>query len=433
MPPARNRCLTAVLAVLILSAAAPAVAQTTAPNFEQFQFNFSSPGARARAMGGAFIGVADDATAAVTNPAGLLALTKPQVYFEFKTLPLETTRLAKSNSFFSLESTLFLHDSSFFSFVSFAAPIGNRFAISVSRHQFLYLQEFFNYEPRVSHNGSTFNPLEAQSDFRGASYAGSVAMALGRGIRMGVTVSANRLHASASSRAFQFINTPSGPVATSTVANTLVYGPPSGSFVQTSASVTVGMLYRPGPRLAVGAFYAKPPQFTLEEKFLNAANAALSPARNIPIHLPTRFGGGVSVRPMRRLLIAADVERILYSQLLKDFVVGPGNAASLTAANYRISNTLQGRVGAELTVKTGRTQVFARAGFVRSPDHRLRFVPTDNLSEFTIAGETDKFNLLQSSSATGAFGFGVTIARRVQFDVALAWTGETISSLMVRF
>jgi len=36
-------------------------------------------GARAVGMGGAFIGVADDATAASWNPAGLIQLEKPEV------------------------------------------------------------------------------------------------------------------------------------------------------------------------------------------------------------------------------------------------------------------------------------------------------------------------------------------------------------------
>jgi long-subunit fatty acid transport protein len=41
-------------------------------------FNFIGAGARARAMGGAFIGGADDATAASWNPAGLIFLEKPE-------------------------------------------------------------------------------------------------------------------------------------------------------------------------------------------------------------------------------------------------------------------------------------------------------------------------------------------------------------------
>ncbi|HBL28128.1 MAG TPA: hypothetical protein DD490_14945 [Acidobacteria bacterium] len=59
------------LAVLALLASGTAWGQVqTGP-----QFNFISPGARSLGMGGAFIGLADDATAAYTNPAGLTNLT----------------------------------------------------------------------------------------------------------------------------------------------------------------------------------------------------------------------------------------------------------------------------------------------------------------------------------------------------------------------
>src|SRR6185436_2563794 len=47
-----------------------------------FRFNFNTPGARAMAMGGAYVGVADDATAADANPAGLCNLTTGQVFVE---------------------------------------------------------------------------------------------------------------------------------------------------------------------------------------------------------------------------------------------------------------------------------------------------------------------------------------------------------------
>lgn len=51
----------------------------TLVNFALAQdFNFIGAGARARGMGGAFIGVADDATAASWNPAGLVRLESPE-------------------------------------------------------------------------------------------------------------------------------------------------------------------------------------------------------------------------------------------------------------------------------------------------------------------------------------------------------------------
>ena len=57
------------------------------PNNESMsglQFNFSPPGARSLAMGGAFLGRADDATAAFANPAGLTNLFSPEISAEVR-------------------------------------------------------------------------------------------------------------------------------------------------------------------------------------------------------------------------------------------------------------------------------------------------------------------------------------------------------------
>ncbi len=63
----RRTGLTIIVAALI---ALPALAQ------QEYDFNIMGTGARARGMGGAFIGVADDATAVGWNPAGLAQLEK---------------------------------------------------------------------------------------------------------------------------------------------------------------------------------------------------------------------------------------------------------------------------------------------------------------------------------------------------------------------
>ncbi|HXV59721.1 MAG TPA: outer membrane protein transport protein [Vicinamibacteria bacterium] len=47
-----------------------------------FQFSLSNPGARSLGLGGAFVALADDATAAFANPAGLVQLARPEVSVE---------------------------------------------------------------------------------------------------------------------------------------------------------------------------------------------------------------------------------------------------------------------------------------------------------------------------------------------------------------
>jgi hypothetical protein len=71
-------CLAGALCLL----GSVALAQTNAEINAGIQFNFSTPGARSLGLGGAFIGLADDATAAFTNPAGLTALSRPEVSIE---------------------------------------------------------------------------------------------------------------------------------------------------------------------------------------------------------------------------------------------------------------------------------------------------------------------------------------------------------------
>jgi len=87
------RCVL-VLTVASLGLTAAAEAQTNDEVFPQVQWNFSTPGARANGMGRTFIGTADDASAAVTNPAGLMSLTRPQVYAEYKNTDISVDRLA---------------------------------------------------------------------------------------------------------------------------------------------------------------------------------------------------------------------------------------------------------------------------------------------------------------------------------------------------
>lgn len=67
------------LVLLMSSNAVPAAGQEGPVTFE---FSFSNPGARSMGLGGAFAALADDATAAYANPAGLGQLIDPEVSLE---------------------------------------------------------------------------------------------------------------------------------------------------------------------------------------------------------------------------------------------------------------------------------------------------------------------------------------------------------------
>ena len=75
----------AILAFALAGLPNAAFAQVNVEAMQGVQFDFLAPGARSMAMGGAFVAVADDATAALTNPAGLSKLTRSEVSFELRT------------------------------------------------------------------------------------------------------------------------------------------------------------------------------------------------------------------------------------------------------------------------------------------------------------------------------------------------------------
>ncbi|MGH2670399.1 MAG: UPF0164 family protein, partial [bacterium] len=75
---ARRFCRLYTVAILA-AIATPAAGQEQPATFE---FSFSNPGARSMGLGGAFAALADDATAAFANPAGLVQLLEPELSAE---------------------------------------------------------------------------------------------------------------------------------------------------------------------------------------------------------------------------------------------------------------------------------------------------------------------------------------------------------------
>src|SRR3954462_10209801 len=99
-----------VFAAIVCSLVAlPLAAQNTdIESLSGLQFNFGNPGARSLGMGGAFLGLADDASAAEANPAGLTILRKPEVSIEGRNY-LEQQLLPTSGTFPDTSRTAFTH------------------------------------------------------------------------------------------------------------------------------------------------------------------------------------------------------------------------------------------------------------------------------------------------------------------------------------
>jgi len=123
----------ALLGVLVTLAPCSAVAQQAVV---PFQLNFSDPGARSMGFGGAFVALADDATAAFANPAGLVQLLRPEVsveirHWDYSLSYIEGGRLQGTPSGLGIDTTSGLRASTSYydvtepSFLSVVYPKGN--------------------------------------------------------------------------------------------------------------------------------------------------------------------------------------------------------------------------------------------------------------------------------------------------------------------
>ncbi len=128
------RKLSLALAALL---ALPAAAQNVdIEALSGLQFNFGNPGARSLGMGGAFLGLADDASAIEANPAGLTILRKPEVSIEGRNYQEQQT-FTTSGTFPDIERTAFTYysDRAQISFASAVFPIKDKFTIGAYFHE----------------------------------------------------------------------------------------------------------------------------------------------------------------------------------------------------------------------------------------------------------------------------------------------------------
>src|SRR4051794_37299460 len=127
-----------VFAAIVCSLVAlPLAAQNTdIESLWGLQFNFGNPGARSLGMGGAFLGLADDASAAEANPAGLTILRKTEITAEGRNFE-EQQLFSTSGTFPQINRTGFTHYSQRLdlTFASIVVPIRNRFTLGAYYHE----------------------------------------------------------------------------------------------------------------------------------------------------------------------------------------------------------------------------------------------------------------------------------------------------------
>jgi long-subunit fatty acid transport protein len=444
------RTLPALLVIALLAAAdGPAWAVTDEEVFRDLRFNFINPGARSLGMGGAFISIADDATAAQANPAGLTNLLEPQFFSELRlaeSASVSTTRSFRDPALPEVGFDLAVETEA-------QADLGPTFISYVQPYRRVWFGVSYQ-EVLDTHNTttSTYDFLfTTGSDTRTGE--GSVDLeltnvnlsfgwkALER-LRLGATVSYGRL--SMDSRIVNTYADPTGEVigdptlagAEIEMYRTVADGDDTdltwtvGALVVLPKSVSLGAVYRQGGAFSVEeTLTARPLDATLvpgqiaQKVFFNESDTLLTAdnatfAFAIGIDIPDVLGLGASWRPVPRLTLALDAVRIEYSDLLEGFnsrlnVLTFGFVEEEQAA-FTVDDQTNLHLGGEYLLGEKGVTWAVRAGLHQDKDNRIR-------SDFEPGG----FGLGSNDNFPGrsdvthiSVGAGAVINERFQVDAA---------------
>jgi long-chain fatty acid transport protein len=381
-----RRLAAGTLVIVSLIAGAPPFASgdglVNSETFGGFQFNFNNPGARALGMGGAFVAVADDATAVVANPAGLVILQRPEISAEAKF----TRYRNKINAFTNtpeegdtnrVHSRVFEDEVITPSFFSFVYPT-ERLVVAV------FARELVNYESQFHTEGTFFTapngdffrlfPVRSELEITALNFG------LGAGINLekqhpllpnigaSLEFSFGRIRARLERFNIDaFFGEPTTLRRTETVDGTDI-----------GVGFNVGALWRPVKNLALGAVYRRGPRFDMTYEEVDifrdfGGNVIDTDTATAPLSLkiPDVIAAGVSYRFFERLTVAFEASYIFYSQLVDDFQVVVGNSRP---GRHRLDDAVELHIGAEYVFFVKETPLAARAGFYTNPDHKIRYV-----------------------------------------------------------
>jgi len=339
----------------------PRFNRSSFPGFSSVPFSFLPPGARALGMGGAFIAIADDATASEANPAGLTSLTKPEVSLHGRRASFDieaddlNARLAIDliEAFTPLpepfaDSRVALRGTtSSASFASFVKPFKN-WVFSI------YYQETSNFEGRSLFEAvdTTFRDFYVSRKSIGVSSENiglSGAFKIGK-LSLGASIRQGSLEVDSFEELridyfndlenftgnFDHVDFFAFQDVIEDSDEDLTFN--AGLLYNAGGKVSLGLIYKEGGRFQlekqeIDLFCVDLPQFgfTCDQRNFQGTTAFRDVAiETVNFDLPDLIGLGIAFRPKERLTIAIDLNHITYSDLESGLLqtADPGSVAA---------------------------------------------------------------------------------------------------------
>ncbi len=346
-------------------------------------FNFIGAGARARGMGGAFIGGADDATAASWNPAGLVFLEKMEAS---ATYVYSSVYQSIDNE--AVEDLGLSHG--YLNFVSAAIPlsIGTRNVVGCLAYQRV-IDLFAKEETYLTDN------QQNQYWYDTVQKGGVDAISPSLGIQISPQFSiglAYNIYVGGSNTKWTYLDTEQDIDA------------PKENY--SGSNIAMGGLFDFG-KFRIGAVYKTP--FTLKaerEEELNASGLIDFYGYEFEMKMPTMLGFGITLEPTPNLRLAADFEMRSFSNFeTRNKWTSPSltylNSDEFEKADFEDVNQL--RIGLEYLIMSGNSIIPLRLGLKTEPK------PYKDFNDEQVAGAGITFG-------TGLVGNSYTLAATVEYS-----------------
>ena len=425
-----NKLLATAVAIGLVGMTGNAWAITDNEANASLPFSFSNPGARALGMGGAFLGLADDASAAYANPAGLTQLVSPEVSAELRSVSTNTRWLdggtAQYNGFNSSGLNYSSQDdrtNSLRSF-SFVYP-GERMSFAIYRYEVINYDSDFQSAGAVTvtgdgsgYTGNVF-AYDVNTSFGVDSYGVAMGFKASDRLSFGLGINYYLLDIRTTTDRFS----PQDGSQLSREANLDGDGKVGftlGARLVLTDWLSGGLSYRHAPSLDYDAVLSSP-NFPGESIKLGTS-----------LNVPDVFGIGLSVRPSDAWVINLDVSRVAYSQVTDNLVSLFNSDQASSLDPLKLDDGTEVRLGAEYTFATARP-FSLRAGVWRDPAHEL--VYRGNPPNFDPATQNPEANAVTFSSGRKgsqthyAIGAGMAFSK-FQIDIGADFsdTSDTVSA-----
>lgn len=417
-----TRIMILILVGMLVSASVSAQ-QTIIP----VQFSFSDPGARSMGFGGAFVALADDATAAFANPAGLTQLLKPEISVEARRWDYSSPytvggRAEGLPSGTGLDSTVGLrtatseYDVAGFSFLSLAYPKGD-WSLAFYRHEYANLE--FSGTTQGLYGGGTLccqtrlYDQRAASEFDIESYGLSAAYRIDDTFDIGLGLVYNDVRLDANvAEYFWDADTIESFFAPNSYLPERWHLSDRGFIDDTDITFTVGFLWKLSESWRFGAVYRQGMDVDIrtERRAGEAVDFGVPPGTVIfqspamPIEFPDVYGIGFAyLAPGGRLTVSFQWDRVEYSDIPR----------SLGLDDQTIDDADELHLGTEYVFILSNSIVAARLGTWLEPDHQMYGTGDDPFVNALLLRGDDELHF--------AAGFGLAM-QRFQIDLAADFT-----------